>query len=146
MLFTKFANIATLYLLPHASVINNLPEHIDSVNCNNCNKIIIIFYNNVNAHLYMGWGGWGCGGVAGGGGVCGWVHTGSTTPSLPTTTTTTTHGNVPTWTSNFFFIRGWINLNKANVIERGGRIDVSVCFIDIEIEFKKKTKKLELNH
>lgn len=87
MLFTKFANIATLYLLPHASVINNLPEHIDSVNCNNCNKIIIIFYNNVNAHLYMGWG---CG-------VCGWVHTGSTTPSLPTTTTTTTtHGNVPT--------------------------------------------------
>lgn len=57
MLFTKFANIATLYLLPHASVINNLPEHIDSVNCNNCNKIIIIFYNNVNAHLYMGWGG-----------------------------------------------------------------------------------------
>lgn len=133
MLFTKFANIATLYLLPHASVINNLPEHIDSVNCNNCNKIIIIFYNNVNAHLYMGWGG-GCG-------VCGWVHTGSTTPSLPTTTTTTTHGNVPTWTSNFFFIRGWINLNKANVIERGGRIDVSVCFIDIEIEFKKKNPK-----
>lgn len=59
MLFTKFANIATLYLLPHASVINNLPEHIDSVNCNNCNKIIIIFYNNVNAHLYMGW--WGGG-------------------------------------------------------------------------------------
>lgn len=138
MLFTKFANIATLYLLPHASVINNLPEHIDSVNCNNCNKIIIIFYNNVNAHLYMGWGG--------GGGGCGWVHTGSTTPSLPTTTTTTTHGNVPTWTSNFFFIRGWINLNKANVIERWGRIDVSVCFIDIEIEFLKKPKKLELNH
>lgn len=63
MLFTKFANIATLYLLPHASVINNLPEHIDSVNCNNCNKIIIIFYNNVNAHLYMGWGGGGVWGV-----------------------------------------------------------------------------------
>lgn len=80
MLFTKFANIATLYLLPHASVINNLPEHIDSVNCNNCNKIIIIFYNNVNAHLYMGLG-WGGGGVVGC--VGGYIPEARPHPSLP---------------------------------------------------------------
>lgn len=78
MLFTKFANIATLYLLPHASVINNLPEHIDSVNCNNCNKIIIIFYNNVNAHLYMGWGGGGGVGCVGG-----YIPEARPHPSLP---------------------------------------------------------------
>lgn len=37
-------------------------------------------------------------------------------------------------------------MSKSNLIERGGRIDVWVCSIDIEIEFLKRHKKLEFNH